>query len=404
MSGRGLSALLLAAVLEAISVSAPAAAQDAPTVDIQKANAFAAKFAVPESPAFSLLDVDASSILRPATVKDLAVSLGGFRGNGLSLALPGEVGIEVSPGLMVKGRTLSLSEYQRHPWLYRARVSVSTRRSDSTSSATKLAYGLRISLEDQADLRTNGAYIAYVEHFHAAHLKMFSQFQDSLVAVGAADPETAGVIATLLADPDSAPAGLTKLDAIMASRNIPGPQKQQLRSLARTVASAVQNRKALEQFRDSLQNEAWNANSFDVAVGGLASADDSTGANLENQEWAAWATMGRRLTSSGQLLLGAQGAVVRDMVGGGWSKQLSLAGRVYLGSNRLKGLAETQLKWQQDLKRVWFVRFGVELEPSFGGWVKLVAGIKNDGGSDGTKLLSDFSYNLSLQNILNAVR
>ena len=92
---------------------------------------FQVDFAIPDAPAFKLLNSEPSSILRPTTVRELTTTFSNFVQNGSSLTIPNAIAIEFSPGLLVSGQTLSLDAYRKLDWWYRLRVSGATlRRTD----------------------------------------------------------------------------------------------------------------------------------------------------------------------------------------------------------------------------------------------------------------------------------
>jgi len=157
---------------------------------------------------------------------------------------------------------------------------------DSTSTSTDVAFGLRFSLEDGADLRTNEAYIGRIEEFRAEQLRRMSQRQDALVASGM--------------DPEAAQAAAER---------------------------EGYDRARLDAIRDSLQDSSWNANSLDIAIGGLVTAADSTGADVLANRLNIWATLGRRVGPTGQLLLSGVAARIRDADTDSWTTQTSLAAR-----------------------------------------------------------------------------
>lgn len=387
-------------VLAAVQASVPSGlvAQELVQLDIERANAFAGSFAVPESPAFALLSIEGDAILRPSTVQELATNLGDFTGSGLQLALPREVGLELSPGLLIAGRDLSLDEYRRAaPW-YRTRISFATKRPDSAAAPTELAYGLRVTFLDRTDLRTNADYVEAIERVHLDRLRQISDTQDALVGMGLG-PLVASELADSLATIGDRAAFLDGLPDLLESAGVPGPLRSAVTELLTTVEI---DRARLERLRGSFENTAWNATSFDVALGGKASAADSTGSGLSATAWQAWATLALGVGSTGQVLIGGALDTVRDDVDDAWDGGASLATRLYVGSNRVKVLAEGEIEWREG--RTWFVRAGAEARPTFGGWVQLKAGLKGGEGVDRPALVTDFSYNLGLQHLLNAFR
>ncbi|HCV43785.1 MAG TPA: hypothetical protein DGH68_09905, partial [Bacteroidetes bacterium] len=121
---------------------------------------FRVDFAIPDAPAFTLLGSEPSNILRPTTVREFSVAFSDFVSNGSSLTIPRTFGVEFSPGLIISGPKLSLTDYRKLDWLYRLRVSAATQRNGNGNSSTDMALGVRTSVIDESDLRHDDAYVA----------------------------------------------------------------------------------------------------------------------------------------------------------------------------------------------------------------------------------------------------
>ena len=129
-------------------------AQDLPKL----AKELAPNYAVPDAPAFNILNENPDNILKPSTVKDVGIAFADFLGEEDRITLPKSFALEFSPALLINGKNLSLEEYRNNDWLYRLRLSLATKRFEN-SSASKIALGIRIATEDESDLRTNQQYI-----------------------------------------------------------------------------------------------------------------------------------------------------------------------------------------------------------------------------------------------------
>ena len=75
-------------------------------------------FAIPDAPAFKLLEVDESAILRPQTVRDVAAAFDAFRGQSGTFVVPKQIGVEFSPALIAGSRYLKVSDYATQRFLY----------------------------------------------------------------------------------------------------------------------------------------------------------------------------------------------------------------------------------------------------------------------------------------------
>src|SRR5688572_1826337 len=148
-----LACVALAGFLGPMTASPQVLRSPVDTVDLFKMRA---DFTVPESPAFKLVDIDESAILRPASVRELALAFssftdstdGGFR-------LPKSIGIEVAPWLAAKSRTLTRGKYgnPKWTWLYRLRVSGAVHTSEGARRPHEIAGGLRFTFLDDGDSR-----------------------------------------------------------------------------------------------------------------------------------------------------------------------------------------------------------------------------------------------------------
>ena len=310
------------------------------------ASTFRTDFAVPDAPAFLLLDVEPSTIVRPTTVRELAGSVSGFASSG-HLSLPRAFAIEFAPALLIGGKTLRLDKYQKHPTLYRLRLSAATRRPEDSGSPTRIAVGLRVALIDQADLRTNANYI------------------DTVTAIA------------------------TKINDIYDNardRVGPPPKPIELTSAEEDSIAALQ-----APLTGLWENKKWNARVLDVAAGMVARGQDSLGRDLRSTQLAAWATLGTGFGSWGQLLLGGKIASVRDSVTDDFGAKGDLAGRFYVGTNRYKFFAEVGATWQSGTDE-WLLNGGGEARLIRGGWVSFSAGLAST--SDRTDLRTNLAVKL----------
>ena len=120
-------------------------------------------FAIPESPAFQMIDTSGTRILRPATVRELAVEASNFTSGGSSFAIPRNFAMEVAPVRLIARGTLnsdSIAAKNRvEESLYRLRLSVATKSTGTGGSNGPMAaaIGVRWNLRDDADLRTTTA-------------------------------------------------------------------------------------------------------------------------------------------------------------------------------------------------------------------------------------------------------
>lgn len=114
-------------------------------------------FLVPESPAFSVLGVNAENVIRPETPRDLALSL--LNGVDPQGNMQTGIALDFTPYLLIRGTSFSLAEYRHHPFeqfLSRIQLSFATTKGSSEDDKSlRAAVGLRFTVVDLGDARTD---------------------------------------------------------------------------------------------------------------------------------------------------------------------------------------------------------------------------------------------------------
>ena len=268
--------------------------------------ALAATLAIPESPAFELLSLDASAIMRPQTTRDLALSLSRFQAQDGSFALPQALGVEFAPLLLFPrpprtgGPDLSAAAYS-------LRLSLATRRDSAPGSPSFLAAGVRLSIANDADFGTDGNYgpdvavTPILEQINAIYGRV-------IVRQG---PDTTG-------------------NAVQAVEN----------GLTRD------EREQIEELRNEIRRRwaarYWNASITELAFAARVQSPDSTGRDPDVDQVSGWFSMTRRLGWKGQLLFGARISGIRPAPGASLELAEDLALRLYYGNNTTKAYLEAQ--------------------------------------------------------------
>lgn len=305
---------------------------------------YRADYAVPDAPALTMLNLDGSELARPSTVRDLAVGLSDFVGDGGSFRIPRTFSVEFSPGLLFFGRTLTLAKYQKAPVLYRLRISAATQRSESSGTASSVAFAVRTSPIDGADLRTNG----FIQTSAAPIANAVGSI-DSLAEARA--DRRRQVLSDSLRQ-----AGVPAAEIRNAVRAVPTaiytPDDQQ------TIDSLIESFKTAA---DSARDASWQKQSLDIAVGMRLDAQDSTGADLKMAQVALWLTYAGSIASWSQWVLGAKMATDRDSTSDKYDVQASLAARVYAGSNKYKVFVDFQGSKRGEDRIEWLLASGTEI-------------------------------------------
>ena len=389
------------ALLLAVGVVVQAGAQ----IPSEYANRFRTDFAVPDGPAFVLLDVDQSTILRPTTVREVALSAADFVGSGTSITLPQAYALEFSPGLLIGGGSLTKTRYQQKPWLYRLQLSAATRRLEGQTSATGIAFGIRETIIDKADLRTNAegrALQAFINSLAREVLTSVEGLEDRLRDLcgdlDCGDPETASEIVLALEQNanQSDPTQRRPPASILRESGVPENVIAIFLAQFTNSPAAGQASELLRAKIDSLQNELWNAELFQIAAALRAQGADSTGRNLALTRWSIWATYANGVGDWGQLLVGGRAGSARDNAGEDYRGDGSLSARFYAGTNTLKAFAEAQGTFRSGGQPVWLLNGGGEVRITKGWWVNFAAGIESDETINESQLRTSFALKLGL--------
>jgi hypothetical protein len=367
-------------------------------VDATLARSFKLEFAVPDAPAFTLLEVDQSQILRPTSVRELALAVSDFVGNGTTLSIPRTFAVEFAPALLLDGPHLTTAQYQRRDWLYRLRVSAATQRGGNAARPTQVAFGLRAGIVDRADLRHNDSTDAW-RHFLTAMTAQLVQskqaLDDRLHALLAPEWVIAHPLAadSLLAQPDLE-------TRVAAAHRLEVPDS----SLGRLMAFLSEQPRpdvdrAIRQRRKDLQDHFWNAFSIQAAFALSARGNDTTGKDLKLVKYAGWLTVGGPLSGKGQWLFGSQVGGERDSVSSKVQFAATISSRVYIGTNAVKFFAEGQGKFLEAGLPRWLFNTGGEVTPNFGGWLTFSAGLEVDRRIHATSLVTNFAYKVGLPSL-----
>jgi hypothetical protein len=303
------------------------------------AQQFEVDFAIPDAPAFELLDVDESSMLRPTTVRAFTVGLANFfKAEDGGFQVPDAIAVEAAPLLLARGPRLTLPQYRASATLYRTRVSAAAQRNAATGALTGIALGLRTSLRDDADLRTDTTYIREATSLATAINAVYTGARRRI-------------------GPPPAPIVLTEAEQDSINRLI-------------------------EPFRKQWAQTRWNATAFDLAAGVVAASADSLGNDLEVGALAAWGTWALGLGDWGQLLIGGRGTFGRNDPDEGRVLGGDLGARFYAGTNAYKIFVEGQGTLANESASGWLLNTGGEARLLDRLWANFSAAITWDENGD----------------------
>ena len=274
----------------------------------------ALNYAVPESPAFKILDVGSSNIMRPTSTRDIALSIGNhYVQNGASI--PGNLAIEIAPSLFKP--KVSLAQYARKRIWYTGTFSVGT--TINSDGSYGISGGIKVKLIDKADLRTNSSMREFVRRIGPLLNNEFTEALDEI-----AREDTLDRVGVSLAYSDSTNADHARIKQAVDERL---NEKIDLRQIP--------------EFRERIKNQLWNAQIWDLGIAALFTSSDSLVENLNGPTKAGlWTTYGHPLGKKGQLLLGANTQLSDDENGDMSVFNFNIGARLYYGRNNFKGFIE----------------------------------------------------------------
>ena len=322
---------------------------------------FSFDISIPDAPAFNIVQTDGDKILRPSSVRELAITISDFLEQSNDYIIPNTIGVELSPALLLEGSNLSINQYQKSPYLYRSRLSFAFNK-DEEIKKIKGAFGIRLSIIDDADLRCNKNYL-----------------RD----------------ATKLAE---------EINQYVVAKYFPNnPALEDQKSGVLEYDSELKN--IIEREYNKLINEYmdndWNKQVLDIAYAfGIASMDSNYN-NVKFFKHSLWVTYGDRISNWGQFLLGVNGNYGRDSVVNEFKTSGSVSGRMFMGVNYYKFYLEGVGNFSEGNIPIWGVNLGGEMKLLRNIWFNLKAGFEYDNIKRQIDFNSNFSFKLGFSNLLS---
>ncbi len=314
-------------------LSLVARAQDPTPGNVAASNA-RLTFAVPDAPAFSILNFTPTSILRPVSVTEVGLAVADFaRGGGV---LPRAFAAEFSPGLLIGGRTLTIRDYNANPFWYRARISLASRSFDDNSSRVQASLGVRLTLMDDADPRTDREFVQSLSDLARKINQAVAQ------RIQSAPPTESGPITAESAD---------------------------IQLLEEEV----------EHARAKQREEKWNANITEIAAAVRFNSADSLAKNASVDKYQAWLAGSFSVARWGQFVFNLSGSIERNLAGKMDSSAIIMDSRFYFGSNEIKVFGEGQIAAIGSSPALYLFSIGGEINPVNAFWLEFVAGYQKHG-------------------------
>jgi hypothetical protein len=311
-------------------------------VDTSFLRRFRTNYVVPDIPAFKMLGIEPSEILRPCTPKSLAVAASGFFG-GQAMILPKSLAVEIAPYTLCGPKHLTQQDYVRNRLFYSSRLSFGTTSGGESDTTVKLGIGLHVTPIDDGDLRNDAEYQEVIQQTTQAILDKRREFETEFKVLNGIDVDS------LL----SGPALKLQQDYVRKKRD---------ERFGETTLV----------LRNHYQTRNWNKRRLDIAVGWLQTSPDSLVANARTARLSGWLTYALPVGERGQLLLGGYGTYFAFP----WVyADASVAARFYYGVNAIKGFLEGQGRYSGQ-QQCWgaLLNAGTELKLVDEVWLDLGVG------------------------------
>jgi len=324
-------------------------------------------YAVPEAPAFKILGTSPTNVMRPTSVRSLAINVGDYLTSGNAGTLPKNAAIEISPLLL--NPKLDLKEYNDNLGWYRSRLSAGTWVRDN--GEYDISVGLSFTLQDESDLRDtkNG----FVTSLQGLNLRA-KQILDSLIRAYALKTVTP----------------VLKVELDYNSRTNPT-----FNEIDAKYKEVITSQKTYTTEKVEFEKKNWNASITQLGVAGNITSRDSVIENVGKKfRYGGWLSSTFRHGDKGQFLLGAYAGGQTDTVGKFKTPTLSLGLRYYYGSNAAKGFLEAEFKSANDWQSYVTARGGAELRLNPGLWLDV--GFSYQVTKDEVKFVPTFSFKYAI--------
>ncbi len=343
-------------------------------------------FVVPDMPAFKVLGSDPSNLLKPSTPKALALSMSSFTENG-KLIIPKAFALEISPSLLLNSQKgpVQLKEYAKNAVLNSFRISLGSSTDSSLSnSARSLAIGLRISIINEGDFGTDPESLQLI----ATGLRKFRNASDSSLKTFAISK---GLLKEYEEDEDLFQEKYKKEFNKYISNEEEVSQKEFLTNL--------------KKIKEDYKKKHWNDEKLDLAIAVLTSSPDSIVKNLRFNQAQLWLTWAHKIGKSNksQFIAGINAQIAKNLIDTTKIKlsnsyfNLAIPVRFLYGTNRIKGFAEGQFKYDGQLKESnLLLSLGTEINIIDGVWANLYGGYNYSSRSSNTRPVVNFNLKFTM--------
>ena len=312
---------------------------------------------IPESPAFKILNVDASDyLIKPSSVRDVAVAIGNYYvENGF--IIPPKLAVEFSP--LAFKPNFTLNDYNKNKCWNRTTFSLGT--SKKETAGYSIAFGLKWTLIDNTDLRAN------------------QEFIDQLATVSVNDAQAQNLVRDFLVKTKHLTPGEANQILIDNAKFKDAVDEYNARIETREPIVIAKISALREKFKD----EHWNDRILMVGLASLVDSPDSLIKNIQRpNKTALWLSGSEPLSKKGQWLYGIKGQMENDVDTTFSKGSLSLGSRLYYGKNKFKGFIEYQHKYAKGVRPEYLINLGLETNLTHGIWLNFALGVTKTGGDD----------------------
>ncbi|MDQ7815553.1 MAG: hypothetical protein RDU14_00845 [Melioribacteraceae bacterium] len=307
-------------------------------------------FAVPDAPAFKVLQNDPSSVLRPASARDVAITIADLFQGG---KIPENYALEISPGLIFGN---SLTRYQANPFFYRARISLATKSLEN--SARQVGAGVRLTLWDETDLRMDKTLQAELINLGEQSVNLMAECGKELAENG---------IDLFQPDYDDL------LNACLDKKDV-----------YKKIYSMIETQ------REIAKKKKWNAPIVEVGLAMSALSGDSLAKNLAVDSYRWWLAGAFPLGSEGQIVAGLNGGITKNSNGELKNSESNFSLRGYYGDNQQKVFLEGGIRAASEFIPSISFNIGYEYNLLNGLWADISLGLIK---KEGSKFVSNSSLN-----------
>ncbi len=356
-------------------------------------------FAIPDHPAFSILNNNTDNILRPGNSNELFSLIYANFLNGKTPVIPKDLSVEFAPVQLSGMNTITYADYKKNGKriLYDCKLSIGGKTSEDGDTLQNFAIGLRTTWVDKTALSANQEFVDSV----CKALKLSARDEH-------------GFILSLINEGQLYNGKSFNEDDVAADNGL----RDFVDSLYNLNRENFKDARffSIKELRDQYKKKTWNKFKFETAIAFKFSSADSIVRNGYLSKFQLYNTLAVPLGKSGQWLIGINvSSERRDSVKITVVDSVNtimdpvkyqntigtLAMRFYVGSNNFKSFIETSLKNGSDKLLNIGLNIGTEINLADGLWGAINLGNNwmksTDSNIAGNKWLNNFFWHIDIR-------